>query len=129
MTIAVPMIAAIINNSTKTVKICPSNTPDSSVMWRLLLYSVRNIVGKITDDPNIAAGSDNMVVARRSNNTFAREILISFNMRLHKNVAIIAKLIFVCFIFFKLFSAWLQSDYGNNRIVLNKSTLMVGKKV
>ena len=98
-------------------------------MWRLLLYSVRNIVGKITDDPNIAAGSDNMVVARRSNNTFAREILISFNMRLHKNVAIIAKLIFVCFIFFKLFSAWLQSDYGNNRIVLNKSTLMVGKKV
>ena len=70
-----------------------------------------------------------MVSSRRSNNTFAREILISFNMRLYKDVAVIVKLKLVCFILFKLFSAWLQSDNRNNRIVLNKSTLMVGKKV
>ena len=71
----------------------------------------------------------NMVSSRRSNNTFAGEIFISFNIRLYKNVAVIAKLIFVCFIFFKLLSVWRQSDYRNSRIVLNKSTLMVGKKV
>ena len=88
-----------------------------------------NIVDKITYDPRIAAGSDNMISSRRSNNTFSGEIFISFNMRLYKNVAVIAKLLFVCFIFFKLFSTWLQSDYRNDRIVLNKSTLMVGKKV